>query len=165
MPRASRDRHRGTPDSAPLGQRQHALFTPANCRATRRHAPPTPPRLRTAVRSSHRPRSRPSLLRPSKRSAATSGQAFRQPSCFRPRSPSPVADRWPCRHDAPAIPMSAFSATLRNRSPADRNRSRSCQRPPAPTATSARLKRGPSRYPRNPCPRRPATLRPSTSSG
>ena len=33
-PRASRDRHRGTRDSVPLGQRHDALFTPTNCSAT-----------------------------------------------------------------------------------------------------------------------------------
>ena len=72
-----------------------------------------------------RPRAR---VRLSKRSAAASGPAFRAPSCFRPRQPSPAPDRCSCVHVAPGMPMSAFSATVWNRSPADRNRSRSCRR-------------------------------------
>jgi hypothetical protein len=78
----------------------------------RRHPPPSQSRLRTAVHCSCRLRSRPTLVRLSKRSAAASGRAFREPSCFRPRQPSTAADRCASVHVAPKMPRSAFSATV-----------------------------------------------------
>ena len=115
--------------------------------------PPTPSRLRTL-------RTRPSLspsplvsLAPSPLETKCCSIRSSLPRTIVLPSAVTIARRRQLSscHVAPAIPMSAFSATLRNRSPADRNRSRSCQTPRAPsTATSARLKRGPSRHPRNP---------------
>ena len=140
------------PESAPLRQRQDAALTPTN-----RSAPvgvirlPTPPRLRTAVRSSRRPRSRPSLVRLSKRSAAASGRAFREPSCFRPRPPSPAADRWSLR------PRRTSDAHVRLLG--DGAESLPCRPKPIPflpealSAINRHLgtpERGPSRHPRNP---------------
>ena len=127
--RASCDRHRGTPESTPLGQRQDAVFTPTNSRTTVNVArlPLHPACGRRSVPLAV-PRSRPSLVHLSQRSATGSSRAFREPSCFRPRQPSPAADHCSCVHVAPGMPMSAFSATVLNRSPADRNRSRSCRR-------------------------------------
>lgn len=109
----------------------------------RRHPPPSQPRLRTAVRCSCRPRWRPTLVRLSKRSAAASGRAFREPSCFRPRQPSTAADHCASVHVAPKMPRSAFSATVLNRFPTDGNPSQCRERCGASfTATSTPFHEG-----------------------
>ena len=171
-------------DAAPArGPARHAIATVARGTARRWASDTTPcSRRPTAVRRSGSSASHstppadrgpflspsplaPALVRLSKRSAAASGRAFREPSCFRPRQPSPAADCCRCGHAAPAMPRSAFSATVLNRSPAHRNRSRHGERPRAPsTATSARLNEGPPPAPGTPHPRRPPPVRPSTSS-
>ncbi len=121
--------------SAPLGQREDALFTPTTCSAAVGVIRlPASPRLRTAIRFPCRPRLR---VRLSKRSAAASDRAFRELSRFRPRQPSTAADRCASVHVAPKIPRSAFSATVLNRFPTGRTPSPCCERCGASsTATS-----------------------------